>query len=226
MLPARSHLPNRVTTDYLITGVGLAVVTFLLILSTILALVLLLLVVPIDLAFRIERIEGFHGQVSVTWLFGVVRFRIPIPGPANRQPQVKATQQPTKQRPKRKKRRARPNFVAVLRQAEFRQRAYRFARDLIQAVHLQKFRLLMRLGLGDPADTGHLWALVGPLSAMAQRLRSADVRIEPEFMDSVLEVQADGQLRLIPLQFLALTIAFVLSPPSIRAWRTLSGSHA
>jgi hypothetical protein len=215
---ARSHPPNQITTDY-------PVVTALLILSAILAL-LLLLAVPVDLAFKIEGIQCFRAKISVRWLFGVIRFRIPFPEAAGQQPVAKARQRATKQRPEHKKRRGHPNFIAVLKQAEFRQRTYRFAKDLIQAVHLQRFRLLMRLGLGDPADTGHLWALVGPLGAMAQRLRSADVRIEPEFMDSVLEVQADGQVRLIPLQFLALAIAFALSPPSIRAWRTLSGRHA
>ena len=204
----------------------LAVLTFLLIASALLALLLLLLAVPVDLEFQIEGIQGFRGQISVRWLFGVIRFRIPVPEAAGQQSVAKARQRATQQRPEQKKRRARPDFVAVLRRPEFRQRTYRFAKDLIHAVHLRRLRLLMRLGLGDPAETGRLWALVGPLSALARNLRSADVRIEPEFMDSVLEVQADGQLRLIPLQFLALATAFVLSPSSIRAWRTLSSSHA
>jgi hypothetical protein len=118
------------------------------------------------------------------------------------------------------------DFVTVLRQAEFRQRAYRFFIDLIHASHPRRLRLLMRLGLGDPADTGRLWALVGPLSAAAQNLPGAHVRIEPEFMDSVLEVRADGQLRLVPLQLICLAIAFVLSPPAIRAWRIVRSGHA
>ena len=84
----------------------------------------------------------------------------------------------------------------------------------------------MRLGLGDPADTGRLWAVVGPLSAAAQGLRGAEVRIEPEFMDSVLEFRAQGRLLVAPLQVMALAVSFALSPPTIRAWRTLRGGHA
>lgn len=38
----------------------------------------------------------------------------------------------------------------------------------VAAAHLHQFRLRMRLGLGDPADTGLLWAVVGPLNALAQ----------------------------------------------------------
>jgi hypothetical protein len=83
----------------------------------------------------------------------------------------------------------------------------------------------MRLGLGDPADTGRLWAVVGPLSAAAQ-LRNAELRIEPEFADPVLELRADGRVLLVPLRFLIVAIAFALSPPTIRAWRTLAGNRA
>ena len=75
-----------------------------------------------------------------------------------------------------------------------------------------------RLGLGDPADTGRLWALVGPLNAAVQGLARADWRIEPEFVDPVFEVDARGGCRLVPLRFLALGVGFVLSPVTIRAW--------
>lgn len=200
--------------------------TTLLILLATFALLLLLLAVPLDLSFRIERISNLHGQISVRWLFGAVRFRIPVQRTGRQQPEFGVRQQPTKKRSVRNKRRADLDFVAVLRQAPFRRRVYRFFKDLLNAVNLQRLKLLMRLGLGDPADTGRLWALLGPLSALAQNIDCAEVRIDPEFMDSTLEVRADGQLRLIPLQLLALATAFVLSPPSIRAWRTLRGTDA
>lgn len=226
MSPAKWHLPNRLATDRLFAAFGPAVVTPVLILSAILVLLLLLLAVPLDLVFRIERVRDFRGQISVRWLFGVVRFRIPLPSTSGQQRKTKRLQRSSKKRTARNKHRARPDFVAVIRQAQFRRRVYRFFKDLVRALHLQRLRLLMRLGLGDPAETGRLWALMGPLSAMAQNVRSAEVCIEPEFMDSVLEVQADGQLRLIPLQLLLVVFAFVLSPTSIRAWRTLRASPA
>jgi hypothetical protein len=116
--------------------------------------------------------------------------------------------------------------LALLRDTELRQRCARLLGDVMRAAHFSELELRMRLGLGDPADTGRLWAIVGPLSLLARRLRHADVRIEPAFMEPVLEFQAHGRSRLIPLQLLALAIGFVLSPVSIRAWRTLRGSHA
>lgn len=197
-------------------GVALVVV------AGLLGLLLLLLAVPVDLEFRLEGIEPFAGEVGVRWLFGLVRFRIPVPRPGPR-PEAKA--KAARVRPRRKARGRHRDVLAALGQAAFRRRVYRLVRGLVRAVHLHRLRLLMRLGLGDPADTGRLWAVVGPLNAVAQ-LRNAELLIEPEFVDPVLEFRADGRLLLVPLRFLILAIAFALSPPTIRAWRTVKGHHA
>ena len=192
------------------------------IIAIILGLLILLLALPIDLAFRVEGIEAFNGQIAIRWMFGFVRFRVRIPGVSKPAREPKAT----KVRVKPDKRSGRPNVFALLRQAAFRRRVYRVAADLVRAAHLHRLHLRMRLGLGDPADTGRLWALVGPLNAVAQNLRNADVQIEAEYLDPVFEFQARGRLLLVPLQFLILAIGFALSPASIRAWRTLKGRHA
>jgi hypothetical protein len=114
----------------------------------------------------------------------------------------------------------------VLGQSGFRRRVRRLVGDLVRVIHVGRIRLRMRLGLGDPADTGRLWAVVGPLSALSQALSNADVRIEPEFVEPVLEFRARGRLRVIPLQVLAVAVPFALSPASIRAWRALRSERA
>jgi hypothetical protein len=207
----------------------LLVNTVLLSLLGLFALLILLLAVPIVLTFRFDNagFEGmgaFKGQVTIRWLFGLARIRIPVPGDS-RQHHSATKLQAAKKRGKFREPGARSNFVAVLRQAKFRQRVYRLVKDLIRAVGLRQLRLRMRLGLGDPSDTGCLWAFVGPLNAAAQYLRNAEVRIEPEFMDAVFEFHARGQVRVVPLQLVGLAIGFALSPASIRAWRTLKGNH-
>lgn len=187
---------------------------------------LALLAVPVDVAFRLEGIDPLNGQVTIRWLFGAVMLRIPVFGTGKGGEAAQGAKTAAKARTKPRKRRGRGNIFAVLRQADFRRRVLRLLRDLFATARFHELRLLLRLGLGDPADTGRLWALLGPLAAAAQNLRDADVRIEPEFVDAALEFRAAGQLRLIPLQYVVLTIGFVLSPVSIRAWRTLASSHA
>lgn len=187
--------------------------------AVVLALVLLL-AVPVAVAFRLQRVEAFGGRITVRWLFGLVRFAVQVPGPA----------EPAHTRPKARakagKRRARRSMFAVVRQAAFRRRVYRLLKDLVAATHPRGMSLRMRVGLGDPADTGRLWAFVGPLNAAAGNLRDVEVQIEPEFMDPTFEFHFAGRLLVIPLQLVALAIVFALSPASLRAWRTLIGGRA
>ena len=44
-----------------------------------------LLAVPVDVAFRLERIEALEGQLTVRWMFGLVKVRLAVPR-ARRQP--------------------------------------------------------------------------------------------------------------------------------------------
>ncbi len=200
--------------------------TYLLIIAGLLTLLLLLLAIPIHLAFQLRRIDRLQGQITLRWLFGLMRFRIPIPEPKGSRKKPAEERQKTNLRRKSKRRGSGLNFIAVMKQTAFRRRVYRFVTDVLRAADLHDLQLLARLGLEDPADTGRLWALIGPLSAAAQNVRCARLRIEPEFMEPVFEFQAAGRVRLIPLEFLGLLVAFALSPPSIRAWRTLISNHA
>lgn len=199
--------------------------TVLLVVAILLGLVVFLLVVPIAVAFRFAGIEAFAGQISFRWLFGLVRFHIRFPRITKPKP-AKPEREAPQARAKPAARGRRANVPAVLRQAAFRRRLYRFVRDLIRAVHAHELYLRLRLGLGDPADTGRLWAFVGPLNALAQNLENAEVRVEPEFTDPMVEFETHGRFLLIPLQFIVLALAFAVSPSSLRAWRTLRASRA
>ncbi len=194
--------------------------------AAVVAALLALLAVPVDVAFRAEGIEPLRGQVVIRWLFGAVVLSVTVPRAGKASEATQGAKTAVKARAKLRKRRGRGNVFAVLRQADFRRRLWRFLSDLVAAARFRELRLRLRLGLGDPADTGRLWALLGPFAAAAQNLRNSDVRIEPEFIDAALELHAAGRLRLIPLQYVALAIGFVLSPVSVRAWRTLASDHA
>jgi hypothetical protein len=197
----------------------------LLVIAILLGLVVFLLAVPIAVVFRFAGIEAFAGQISFRWLFGLVRFHIRFPRITKPKP-PKSEPEAAEARAKPAARGRRANVPAVLRQAAFRRRVYRFVKDLLRAVHAHELYLRLRLGLGDPADTGRLWAFVGPLHALAQNLANAEVRVEPEFTDPVVEFETHGRFLLIPLQFVVLVVGFALSPSSMRAWRTLRTSHA
>lgn len=185
-----------------------------------------LLAVPVGVAFRLEGLEPFAGGITIRWLFGLVRIRVPVPG-ARKPPRKPSAERKARRRRARPKARSRgARVLAALGRADFRERVHRLALDLVRVAHPSRLRLRMRLGLGDPADTGRLWAVVGPLSAASQGWRGADVSIEPEFVEPVLEFRTRGELLVVPLQVLALAVSFALSPASIRAWRTLRSGDA
>jgi hypothetical protein len=180
------------------------------ILLAVLLLVLGLLAVPLGLDYRLNWRGRLQGEIHLIWLFGLLRLRIPTDStPA-------AADQKTAAKPKRRRqpsgRKSRSSPLAAWRLRPFRQRIFRFVRDLWRAVHKHDLRLRLRIGLDDPADTGQLWALMGPLSAIAANSQAAEVSIEPDFMQSTLELHSSGRIRLVPLQLLGLALGLLLSP--------------
>lgn len=188
-------------------------------LGLLLGLLIGLLAVPLTVVFSIHRIEETQGLVRFRWLFGLVRFQLRIPQAAKTRPgPAPEPREKAKSPRKRKKKGSAGGLLSLIKQPALRRRVYKFIRDMLRATQARNLFLRLRIGLGDPADTGRLWAIIGPIAGMARNLRIAVVRIEPEFTDPVFEVESHGQFRLVPIQFIAMTAAFILSPSMLRAW--------
>jgi len=198
------------------------VATVLLTLASLLALLLVLLAVPLSMSFSITRDQALQGHARFRWLFGLVKFQANFPGElAAEKPEKKPHSRKLKTTKTTKTSNNTQGVVTLFKQSDFRQHITRFIRHMLRATHAEDLYLRLRIGLGDPADTGMLWIVMGPLSAMMKNIQSMQIDIEPEFIDAVLELESHGQFRLIPLQFIALTLAFILSPTSLRAWRAI-----
>ncbi len=168
-----------------------------------LLLILALLAIPVALTFRVSWPEGHRNDFKLQWAFGLVCISIPA-SPA----------EDDKQKTDRKERSSRQgrNFFAAVREKTFRRRIFRFVSDLWRAVHKEEVSLRIRLGLGDPADTGQLWALIGPMAGAFATVREASIQIEPEFFETAFEIDSSGSIRLVPLQIIWLALALLLSP--------------
>jgi len=181
-------------------------------LTTVLAILLVLLgllAIPIDLVYRVNWRGSLQGELQLCWLFRLLRIHIPLE-------KSSSAKTPThgQQKPRRKSRaRSKTNPLAAWRQRSFRRRMIKFLRDLWQAIHKRDVHLHLLIGLDDPADTGRLWALMGPVSAVCAQSQTVLIDIEPDFSESHLEVNSRGDIRIIPLQLLALVLALLLSPP-------------
>jgi hypothetical protein len=185
-------------------------------------LLILLLAIPLDLTFNINRVNQLQGQLMFLWLFGLVRFKVSIPDNVltnNRKYNLKRSK--TKKPKQDKGNLPSLRSINLLQQPDFRRRLYKFIKDLLHAANAHELTFKARIGLGDPADTGQLWAFMGPLAALVANYHTARVSIEPEFMDSIFEIHSHGKFHLVPLKFITVVIAFVFSPQSIHAWRSL-----
>ena len=179
-----------------------------------LLLIVVLLAMPVTLTYQLSWKQTLSASLRLTWAFGLVRANV---SPDLEQPE---SDKPEAAREKaggwRKSKGRTTDFMVAIRLPAFRRRILRFVSDVWGAIHKKNVRLLVRLGLGDPADTGQLWAVLGPLSGMFARARDIRIAIEPDFLDSTLEVDSSGTVRMIPLQLAFIALGLLVSPP---VWR-------
>jgi hypothetical protein len=183
-----------------------------------LACVIALLAIPVDVKFSVRWHERFSARVMIAWMFGLVR--LPMPS---------TTGKPSRQEPSPKTRKGKPlykgsrSMVTMLRSEGFWPRLLRFASDILNVMQVRIFRLRVRLGLKDPADTGQIWSFVGPLTAILAEARGTDIAIEPDFERAFLSVDGNAELRVIPIRVLVVVIPFIGSPATLRAaWAAIA----
>ena len=181
---------------------------------------LLLLAIPLTLVYHIRWPEASQNVVTLRWAFGLVRVRIPADRLGDRSGKSSGKgETKTQDEAGRSSDDDRWAFFRVVRRKELRRRIIRFVRDLWHSVYKENVRLHVRIGLDDPADTGQLWAVLGPAAGALGNLRHASIQIEPTFVETTFDVDSSGSLRVIPLQTLYLTAALLLSPGFWRAIR-------
>ncbi len=166
------------------------------------------LAVPIDVGARFE----YYGRPSFTsrigWLFGLVRFTI---APGKKRPKKEK-----KPRPERKKRTVGPGFRAILdillTRGLFRQ-VFLLGKRSLKQLRWRDFRADVRVGLDDPADSGMLFAYLGPVLPFLPR----SIAVRPQTRAAVLEGYVRGGLRIIPLLYVVIFLRFLFSLPVLRA---------
>jgi hypothetical protein len=199
--------------------------------AAVLLVLIVLLAIPVTLRFNISWDGTLQQDVRVVWAFGLVRLRIasaPSSGDARAEGRPKKRLGRTRPRRRRERREAgrekRADVVRALRVRRFRRRLRRFIRTLWRSFHKDDIKLRIRIGLGDPADTGQLWALLGPISALLAIVREISVSLVPEFQEATFALDTSGKIRLIPGRLVVVVIALFLSPSFWLGMKTLRGA--
>ena len=163
--------------------------------SALLAL-LALLAVPVTLSFRFALGERRDATLRLGWAFGLVSVEL-------RPPSAQWSRiSPSGSR----------GGGHFLSSAKRRRRLVEFAHDVWRSVDKKDVGVRIRIGASDPAETGMLWGVLGPLSAGLAQLRDISVQIVPSFLDDVFEVRGSGELKVVPLRIAYLVVGLALSP--------------
>ena len=188
-----------------------------------LVLLVVLLALPFEFEFDARWPETDGNRACVSWAFGAVRFQLggngekrERPAPADRQPETSTTAAT--------KRSDQPiSIMRAFKLPKFRRRLWRFACDLWGAVHKRDLQLSCRVGLEDPADTGLIWAVLGPVSGMLRNVPDCDVALTPDFNVPSLELAGLGALRVYPIRIVGLVVSLLASPS---LWRGVSAMRS
>jgi len=183
-----------------------------------LLLLMALLAIPMTLAFRVTREHSLHTSLTFIWLFGLVKVKSKGGGKAGKKNTVR-----NKHKNKNSKK-GRSSFARQLfLQPELRRHLLSFVARFFRAIKRDELKLSMRLGLEIPADTGVLWGYIGPVAGWLGSLRHMSVHVDPDFQQSIFEIDGNGKLRIIPLQLIYLLGALVLSPV---VWKSVVRARA
>ena len=187
-------------------------------LASLAVLIILVFCVPLDMTFHIEAYGKPNFRVKLSWLFGLVSKEL---RKGKKEPEEK--RKVVKGKPKRRKRGIRARTVLrILRTKGLLRRLGRLLRDIVSRLTIRQFRIDFRIGLDDPADTGLLFAIIGPATFFLGCSWRHQINVEPSFEDeAVFEGYLYGTVRLRPIQLVPPCMRFVFSLSTIRVLKVL-----
>jgi hypothetical protein len=178
------------------------------------ALIIFVLWVPLDISLDIEVGRKPRVTVRYTWFFGLVQG-----GRAGR------GKKPRKEKPARRRRGFRRPDIGLafkLLRSGMLSSLARLARGVLGSIRLKDLAADFRVGLGDPTDTGMLFAVIGPATALLGPSVYRRLNLQPSFDDApCLEGYSHGAARLRPIRLLPHFFRFTFSRPTVRVARTL-----
>lgn len=185
----------------------------------------MLLTIPLSFSFSIIKKQRLESHTTIIGLFGLVKIQTHFPHRVQSKKKPAAITSKVKRNAKQARKTHNRQGLALITQPVFRRHIMKFIKRMITATHAKNIYLCCRLGLSDPADTGRLWSVIGPLSGLVKNLQSMTIKIEPEFINEGIEIESHGNFRLVPLQLITIILAFIFSATTLRAWQTLRQEH-
>jgi len=178
-------------------------------LASLVALFLLVLSVPLDLAFHLDVHGRTRFSLKMVWLFGLVGKEL-----GRRKKKAKPKKDKEKKGGARK-------ALKILRTKGLLRQIKILVTDVFNSLSIRQLRANFRIGLDNPADTGLLFAVIGPTFVFFNSPNKYSINIRPSFEDeAILEGHMQAVVRLLPIRLVIPLLKFVFSLPTLRFIKT------
>lgn len=175
-------------------------------------LVVVVLAIPLDLVLHADVYGKPRLRLRLDWLFGLISKDITG--------RVKKPRQPEKEKAKPELRKSMSRALASLKLLKTKgllTQVKRLLKDIFGRLEVRDIGADLAIGLDDPADTGLLFAVVGPATVLLDYLFPNRLKVRPSFTgEAIFEGYLDGTVRIRPVKFVAPVARFVFSMAVVR----------
>jgi hypothetical protein len=186
-------------------------------LVSLIILIILALCIPLDLIFQINISESPSFGLRLLWLFGLVHRDLKKSKEEKPEKKEKITRGQAKPRCRIKT----STVYQILRTKGLFTHLRRLLVNIFKSLKIKELAANIKLGLENPADTALLFALLGPLYFLLNKL-PYEINVLPSFDgDIALEANLHSIIRLWPILVILALLRFVFSVPAIRISKTL-----
>lgn len=192
----------------------------LLTLASLAALLLFLLCVPLELVFELEVNGRAKFGLRLVWFFGLISQEVKK---GKKKPKEEKDKVADQRKPAGGKKKAGDikTVFQILRTRGLLRHVIRLFRGIIRSFRIKELSVNLRLGLDNPADTGLLFAVIGPAMPFLSSSRFHQVALEPSFGGAVCQGSLRGVVGLQPVRLIPPVTGFIFSPSMMRVIKTL-----
>jgi hypothetical protein len=169
------------------------------------------LAIPLDLVLHADVYGRPRFRLRLDWLFGLISKEVTAPAKKPEEKKVKA-----KAGLKEGLSRARA-MIKILKTKGLLTRVKCLLKDVLSRLEIRDLGADFSIGLDDPADTGLLFAVVGPITVLLDSFFPNRLKVQPSFTGEVsFEGYLDGTVRIRPVKFVVPLARFVFSLAVVR----------
>ena len=187
-------------------------------LASLTAVIILILSLPLSVVLHFNTSDKPKLQIRLVWLLGLVSKKITR---GKKKPEAEKKALKGKRKPKKSKLKAATIFK-ILRTRGLPGQLKRLLGGILRCAEARDLRANFKIGLGDPADTGFLLALIWPAIFFLGSSRFDEIKIQPSFEDeAAFEGYLHGAARLIPIRLVVPLLRFTFSLAALRVIKIL-----